>query len=155
MTRVRDGKVLVVLLVALVAAVLLSFASCSEEPEPNYAKEAVEANQRLSEVAQHLAEQKGEATRHEAELKATRAQLSASEARADERAKEARLQHVEHQIAQEQTEAAESDFLAAAGITFSLVLVALLLVGLLLRERRQRRILVRFVRWLKREGEQA
>ena len=50
---------------------------------------------------------------------------------------------------------AKADFLAAAGITFSLVLVVLLLVGLLLRERRQRRILVRFVRWLKAKGEQA
>ncbi len=155
MTRLRDGKVLVALLVALAVLVVLFLPSCSEEPEPSYAKEAVEANQRLSNVAQQLAEQKGEAVRHEAELKATRAQLSAAEARADERAKEARSQHVEHQIAQEQTEAAESDFLAAAGITFSLVLVVLLLVGFLLRERRQRRILVRFVRWLKAKGEQA
>ncbi len=153
MLRARSGRIFVALLVALAVLAALSLPSCSEEPEPDYAQEAVEANQRLSNVAQQLAEQKGEAERNQAELKATRAQLSASEARADERAREARLQHVEHQIAQEQTEAAESDFLAAAGITFSLVLIVLLLVGLLLRERRQRTILVRFVRWLKREGE--
>ncbi len=155
MHRARSGRIFVALLTAVVVLAALSLPSCSDEPELNYAKEAVEANQRLSEVAEELAEQKGEGAQHEAELKATRAQLSASEARADERAKEARSQHTDTQIAQEQTEAAESDFLAAAGMTFSLVLVVLLLVGLLLRERRQRRILVRFVRWLKREGEQA
>ena len=140
-------------LIVVVVMIVLALISCSEDPEPDYAKEALEAQQQLTDVAQQLAEQKGEGERDHAELKAMRARLSAAEARADERAREARSQHVEHPIAQEQTEAAESDFMATAGITFSLVLVVLLMVGLLLRERRQRRILVRFVRWLK-AGEQ-
>ena len=67
---------------------------------------------------------------------------------------EDQLEEMMHRQDQERarTEAVESDLYIAAVVSFSCVLTVLFLLGLLLREHRSKKVMVRFLRWLKQRG---
>ena len=67
---------------------------------------------------------------------------------------EGQFEEMRHRQDQERarTEAVEADFLIAAVVCFSCVLAVFLLLGLLLREHRSKKVMARFVRWLKQRG---
>ena len=58
----------------------------------------------------------------------------------------------ELEIERAKTEAAESDLSLAFVVSFSCVLTVFLLLGLLLREHRSKKVMARFLHWLKQRG---
>ena len=150
MPRGRDGGTLVLLLVALVVCALLaSVTSCGDEPEPNYAQEAIQAHRRLSEVRDDLSRAQERKARTESDLATLRSRVSSAETMAQERDRQAKRENMERMDAEAALDAADQDFLLACIVGFSCVLVVFMLLHLLLREQRQRMVLVRFFQLLK------
>ncbi len=134
---------------ALLLSVLAFLVGCEEEPQPDYAGQAIEAHQKLSDAHAELSDAREQRARNDSTLAALRERASAAETAAAEHGGQAKLERVERLDAEAAADAVEQDFLVVCSVGFSCVLVVLLLVHLLLKERRQRVVLVRFVRWLK------
>ena len=134
----KKGTVLTAL--ALIVAGML-FPGCDDADDS--ARQAARAEQRLAEARSELA-------RSEAELAGARQALAASEQRADSLARELARERIETRGAREELEAHRGDFYASMAVAFSAVVAALLILQLLLKERRARLAMAGLLRWLKR-----
>ena len=134
MTRLQDGKVIVVLLVALALLVALLLPSCSEEPEPDYAQKAIEVHERVEKLQAQAAQARKESLVQGHQLQRAQESLAAAETRAQNARRHLDLERFERQGAESAVEAAEQDFTVAWVSAFSVALLALLLLSLLSRE---------------------
>jgi len=124
------------------AVALLVLFSCDGESDGELVRQALGAERKLSEVRAELA-------RSEAELARTREKLAAAEERADHMAEQLASERAERRGTQAELAAGESDFMAAFVVAFAAVAALVLLVQLLIRERRSRRTLAKLSEWLK------
>jgi len=142
----------------MLAAMLMlaALTGCGDEADTGYAERAIEAHRKVAEMREELAHTQQQLMRREREIEYLKEALAASKGRAesaDIRAHNADLRASSEQLqrrnAENQADKAQQDFHAATVIGFSSVLGAILLSYLMLRERRRRAALTRFLRWLK------
>ena len=140
--------------IALLLSVLASLAGCDDEPqpepEPQYAEQAIEAHQKLSDTQAELSDAREQRARNDSAVAVLRERVSAAETTAAERDRQAKLERIERQGAESAVEAAAQDFTVACVVAFSVALLALLLLALLTRERRQRIVMGTFLQWITR-----
>ena len=128
-------------------AVILGVISCGEDAEKESLRDQVKtAEARLDEVRQRVIR---EQERTQNEMATVQRSLNAERERVNEEIRQLKIAQQQERRA---TEAAEDDLLIAAVVAFSCVAGIFLLVGLLLHERRSRRALVWFVRWIRRRS---
>ena len=139
-------EALIVFALAFVA-VILGVISCGEDPEKESLRDQVKTTRaRLDEVRERLVR---EQERTQDEMATVQRSLNAERERVNTEIRQLKLkQETERQA----TEVAKDDFVIAAVIAFSCIVGIFLLVGLLLHERRSRRALVWFVRWIRRRS---
>ncbi len=134
--------------IPFLVAVAVLFSCNGEDEAARFARHALEAEGKLSEVQAELARCQGEAAR-------AKERLAAAEQRADELSRHLADERLERRGAQEKTHANEAEFYASLAIAFSAVVAAMLVLHLLLKERRARKVMGRFLRWLKLKGRKA
>ena len=125
-------------------AVILGVISCGkEDPEKDMLKSELKTTQaRLDEVKDSLSR---EQKRTQEEMAAVQRSLQAERERVNQEVRQLRIAQQQESQAKG---AAEDDSVVAAVIAFSCVIAMFLLVGLLLRERRSRKALGMFLRWI-------
>ena len=124
--------------------VILGILSCGrEDSEKEMLRDQVKtAEARLDEVRERLIR---EQERTQDEMATVQRSLNAERERVNTEIRQLKLkQETERQA----TEVAKDDFVIAAVIAFSCILGMLLLIGLLLHERRSRKALGLFLRWI-------
>ena len=144
MDRVRR----VALLLSVLALALL--VGCGEEPAPDYAGQAIKAHERLDRLQAQSAEAQKESLVRGHQLERAQELLAETEARAQEVQRQAERERIERQGAESALEAAAQDFTVACVVAFSVALLALLLLALLTRERRQRMVMGTLLQWITR-----
>ncbi len=135
---------------ALLLPVLALLAGCGDEPPPDYAGQAIEAHQKLSDAQAELSDAREQQVRNDSTLTVLRGRVSAAETTAAEHDRQAKLERIERLDAGAAADAVEQDFLVACVVAFSVALLALLLLALLTRERRQRIVMGTFLQWITR-----
>ncbi len=136
--------------IALLLSVLALLVGCGEEPAPDYAGQAIEAHERLDRLQAQSAEAQKQSLVRGHQLARAQELLAEAEARAQEVQRQADRERIERQGAESAAEAAAQDFTVVCVVAFSVALLALLLLALLTRERRQRIVMGTFLQWITR-----
>lgn len=143
MSRITKRAVLLVGICFPIAVAVL--VSCDGEDNAAFARQALEAERKLSQVQAELARCRGELAR-------AREKLAAAEQRADQLARQLATERLERRGAAEKADAGQAEFYGALALAFSAVVATILVLQLLLKERRARKVLAKLFHWLRRRN---